>query len=163
MLTWRLALTNGLVIDFGGPWLDPDGQPAKGPDGQELPLQVGGIFPQWEETETIVDDDGEGEGEEESETSATVETQPACYLVFAKPKDGSSLAGSKETRVRRVFLSGNVMYAEEAWPTKLAAEFIQEEMKAMLGVKDDSTPAAAAAAAPAAPQQQQQQHVSPSV
>lgn len=155
MLTWRLALTNGLVIDFGGPWLDPDGQPAKGPDGQELPLQVGGIFPQWEETETIVDDDeGEGEEGEESEASATVETQPACYLVFAKPKEGSSLAGSKETRVRRVFLSGNVMYAEEAWPTKLAAEFIQEEMKAMLGVKD--APAATPAAATPAPAPQPQ-------
>jgi hypothetical protein len=145
MLTWRLALINGLVFEFGGPWLGVDGMPEKDGDGNDLPIKVGGIFFQPESSDTITDDDddeqqptAEGAEEESSDPNVTVEATPACFLVFAKPTKDGALAQSEETRVRRVFLNGNVLFSEEAWPNALAAEFIREEMSAELGRQKDA-------------------------
>lgn len=120
MLVWQLALRNGMVMKIDGPWLDPDGQPAKDAEGKPYPLKVGAIFFEPEATETLA-------GEEDEETE--VETTPAHYLVFAKPDD--QLAQTNETRVRRVFLSGNVLFSDEAWPASVANEYVEEEMKAL--------------------------------
>lgn len=137
MLTFRVALATGMVICVGDPWQGPDGKVATDREGQILPLYVGAIFFQPEETESIGGDDSNGaetaEGEEEEEDgSVDVQCTPACYLAFSRPLADSPLVNSEVSTVRRIFLSGNVLFADEEWPTEMVNEFLKEELKALM-------------------------------
>lgn len=159
MLTFRIALGTGMVLAVGDRWLDPDGELAKGRDGKELQLFVGAIFFQPETTETIGGSSPEPEAaetpavqgngaaeeeEEESEDDGEVQSTPACYLVFAKPLEGSP--PSAVATVRRVYLTGNVIFSDEEWPAAMAEEFVREEIRAAIQRNREALVAAAAEA-----------------
>jgi hypothetical protein len=126
-----------MVICVGDPWQGPDGKVAVDREGQILPLYVGAIFFQPEETESIGGDEeggngAEGEEEEEEDSSVDVQCTPACYLAFSRPLADSPLVNSEVSTVRRIFLSGNVLFADEEWPTEMVNEFLKEELKALM-------------------------------
>lgn len=169
MLTFRIVLGTGMVISVGDPWLDPNGELAKDREGKDLGLFVGGIFFQPETTESVGgggSDEPEqpaaaapaaaGNGtppeeeEEEDEDDGEVQSTPACYLAFAKPLPNSPLANSPMATVRRVFLSGNVLFADEEWSAQMANAFVEEEIRAAMMRNKEAILAARAAAAAAA-------------
>lgn len=159
MIAWRLVLRDGEVIDLGAPWKDPDGQPAKSPEGDVLPLEVGGIFLDPEQTISSGDDldalveemqevietlpPGEAKTKldslmellDEASGDESVTTHPVAYFVFARPTKGSSLEGSSETRMRRIPYD-MVRYSEEVWQTKVTSQYIAEALTSLYGAVD---------------------------
>lgn len=119
-----IMLTNGWVIELGGPWPGPDGKPAtfkaKDPNtGQEksylLPAKVGSIF--------FIEDKSEGWPDEGDPEKQLGRGERAFYEIWAEPENdkAAELLGGKifvnGTCTRRLKIGEqHVMICEEEWP-----------------------------------------------
>lgn len=143
----RLVLSNGQQLESGAEW----------PEDEKF--VVGPIFFIRESTEIFRNSDEGGDSGESSDTT------PACYEVWQVPADflqamyqgkfdfveqSGMLQKIPALKCIRVWISGNLLFAEERWPTEQAAIMISDRFK------DQLTDAGLLAVEPSAPQLQQQ-------